>query len=94
MFYLPGGGTPGLPVSALGRLRYALAGGVCATFPQKTGYYYHEGGISSPDGHCRPFDAAASGTVLGRGLGLVVLKRYADAVAEGDNIRAVILAPP
>ena len=70
----------------------ALAGGVCATFPQKTGYYYHEGGISSPDGHCRPFDAAASGTVLGRGLGLVVLKRYADAVAEGDNIRAVILA--
>ncbi|HEX3527489.1 MAG TPA: aminotransferase class III-fold pyridoxal phosphate-dependent enzyme, partial [Thermoanaerobaculia bacterium] len=69
----------------------ALAGGVSIKFPNRAGYVYQEGGILSPDGHCRPFDALAQGTVSSAGLGLVVLKRYEDAVADGDSIRAVIL---
>jgi acyl transferase domain-containing protein len=69
----------------------ALAGGVSiAKIPQKCGYQYQEGVIYSPDGHCRAFDANAKGTVFGDGLGIVVLKRLADAVADKDFIHAVI----
>lgn len=68
----------------------ALAGGVSVTGLQKAGYFYQEGGILSPDGHCRAFDAQAKGTVMGNGVGIVVLKRLADALADGDNIHAVI----
>ncbi|MES1243434.1 MAG: amino acid adenylation domain-containing protein [Acidobacteriota bacterium] len=68
----------------------ALAGGVAVRSPQKTGYLYEEGGIASPDGHCRAFDAAARGTVFGNGVGLVVLKPLARALADGDTVRAVI----
>src|SRR5207249_2918671 len=50
----------------------ALAGGVSITFPQKKGLLYQEGGIISPDGHCRAFDADAGGTVSGDGVGIVV----------------------
>lgn len=70
----------------------ALAGGVTIRVPEKQGYLYHEGGILSPDGHCRAFDARAQGTVGGNGAGVVVLKRLTDAVAEGDTIHAVIKA--
>src|SRR6185312_1759100 len=48
------------------------------------------GGILSPDGHCRAFDADAQGTVAGSGCGVVALRRYDDAVASGDTIHAVI----
>lgn len=68
----------------------ALAGGVSITFPQRRGYLYLEGGMGSSDGHCRPFDAAASGTVFGSGAGVVVLKRLEDALSDGDHIFAVI----
>lgn len=68
----------------------ALAGGVAVSVPNRIGYLYQEGGIESPDGHCRAFDARASGTVSGSGSGVVVLKRLADALADGDDIRAVI----
>jgi phthiocerol/phenolphthiocerol synthesis type-I polyketide synthase E len=68
----------------------ALAGGVSAREPQRGGYLYQEQGILSPDGHCRPFDAAARGTVPGNGVGMVALKRLEDALAAGDPIRAVI----
>ena len=68
----------------------ALAGGVSILMPVKTGYLYQVDGILSPDGHCRPFDADARGTVFGSGLGVVVLKRVGDALADGDLIRAVI----
>ncbi|MDZ8067352.1 MAG: SDR family NAD(P)-dependent oxidoreductase [Nostoc sp. DedQUE08] len=68
-----------------------LAGGVSiAKLPQKSGYQYQEGVLCSPDGHCRTFDINAKGTVFGDGLGIVVLKRLADAVADGDFIHAVI----
>ncbi|MEC4811963.1 MAG: SDR family oxidoreductase [Scytonema sp. PMC 1069.18] len=70
----------------------ALAGGVSIQVPQKTGYQYQEGGIHSPDGHCRAFDAQAKGTIFGSGLGVVVLKRLEDAIADGDYIHAVIKA--
>ncbi len=68
----------------------ALAGGVAIEVPEKAGYYYHEGGIGSPDGRCRAFDAKAQGTTSGNGLGVVVLKRLEDAIADGDFIHAVI----
>ncbi len=73
-----------------GECDMALAGGVSVRLPQKAGYLHLEGGIDSPDGHCRAFDAAAQGTVGGNGVGVVVLKRLAEALADGDPIRAVI----
>jgi phthiocerol/phenolphthiocerol synthesis type-I polyketide synthase E len=73
-----------------GECDVALAGGVSIAFPHGAGYLYREGGILSPDGHCRPFDADAAGTVGGSGVGVVVLKRLENALADGDRIRAVI----
>jgi acyl transferase domain-containing protein len=72
------------------RADMALAGGVSITFPQKRDYLYQEGGMVSPDGHCRTFDAEAAGTVFGSGAGVVLLKRLDAALADGDQIRAVI----
>ncbi len=69
----------------------ALAGGVSLFSLGPSGYPYEEGGILSPDGYCRPFDAQAQGTVPGSGVGVVVLKRLEDALANGDTIHAVIL---
>ncbi|GAB1543929.1 hypothetical protein NUACC21_66050 [Scytonema sp. NUACC21] len=68
----------------------ALAGSASIRVPQKAGYLYHTGDIFSPDGHCRAFDAQAQGTIDGSGLGIVVLKRLSDAIADGDCIHAVI----
>jgi len=68
----------------------ALAGGVSITFPQKRGYLWQDGGMGSRDGTCRPFDAQACGTVFGSGAGVVVLKRLEDALADRDEIHAVI----
>ncbi len=68
----------------------ALAGGVTITVPETQGYVYQDGMILSPDGHCRPFDARAQGTVAGHGAAVVVLKRLADALEDGDTIYAVI----
>ena len=68
----------------------ALAGGVTITVPLKNGYTYLEGGIYSPDGHCRAFDEGAQGTVEGNGVAVVALKRLSDALADGDTIHAVI----
>jgi len=68
-----------------------LAGGVSISLPQKSGYVFQEGGIFSPDGHCRPFDADAQGTVSGNGVGIVVLKRLKEAIRDRDHIEAVIL---
>lgn len=71
-----------------GECDLALAGGVALSRQQ--GYRPQQGGIYSADGHCRPFDADASGTVAGNGVGTVALKRLDDARAQGDNIIAVI----
>jgi len=68
----------------------ALAGGVSVTVPWVSGYLHEASGVRSPDGHCRTFDARAEGMVSGNGVALVVLKRLADAVTDGDTIHAVI----
>lgn len=73
-----------------GECDIALAGGVSVQVPQKTGYLHQQGTIVSADGHCRAFSQGANGTVFGNGAGIVVLKRLADAVADGDRIYAVI----
>jgi acyl transferase domain-containing protein/acyl carrier protein len=68
----------------------ALAGAISVRVPHRAGYFCDGGGVVSPDGHVRAFDAKANGTVFGSGGGILVLKRLADAIAEGDNIHAVI----
>ncbi|QSJ14565.1 acyltransferase domain-containing protein [Nostoc sp. UHCC 0702] len=73
-----------------GECDMALAGGVSISALRKHGYFYKEGSIGSPDGHCRAFDAKAQGTVGGEGVGVVVLKRLEDAIADQDTIYAVI----
>ncbi len=69
----------------------ALAGGISLQVPQGQGYVYAEDGIYAPDGRCAAFDAGAGGTVGGSGVGLVLLKRFADAVRDGDRVHAVLL---
>jgi amino acid adenylation domain-containing protein len=73
-----------------GECDMALAGGISISVPQNAGYIHKSGGITSPDGHCRAFDAKAQGTIFGSGVGIVVLKRLADAIADKDNIHAII----
>jgi non-ribosomal peptide synthase protein (TIGR01720 family) len=67
-----------------------IAGGVSILVPNKVGYLYQEGNILSSDGHCRAFDAKASGTVGGSGAGVVVIKRLEDALNDRDFIYAII----
>jgi acyl transferase domain-containing protein/thioesterase domain-containing protein/NAD(P)-dependent dehydrogenase (short-subunit alcohol dehydrogenase family)/acyl carrier protein len=68
----------------------ALAGGVTIEIPHGCGYLYREGEILARDGHCRAFDAQSSGTIFGSGVGIVTLRRFDDAIRDGDPIRAVI----
>lgn len=73
-----------------GECELAIAGGASVSSPQCEGYLYQEGGILSGDGHCRPFDAAAAGTIFSDGAALVVLKPLEQALEDGDHIYAVI----
>ncbi|ANZ21306.1 polyketide synthase family protein [Streptomyces noursei ATCC 11455] len=68
----------------------ALAGGAALRFPQEAGYLHETDGITSATGTVRPFDTAADGTLFGNGIGVVVLKRLEDALAEGDTVWAVL----
>ncbi|MFD5914332.1 amino acid adenylation domain-containing protein [Streptomyces massasporeus] len=68
----------------------ALAGGASLSYPLQQGYFHQEGLVFSPDGKCRAFDADGAGTVLGNGVGVVVLRRLSDALAAGDTVYAVI----
>ncbi|NUT32520.1 MAG: AMP-binding protein, partial [Hamadaea sp.] len=74
-----------------GEADVAVAGASAIHVPQVTGYHYSPDSILSPDGTCRPFDAAAAGTVGGNGVAAVVLKPLANAMADGDAIHAVLL---
>ena len=68
----------------------ALAGGVVISPRQSRGYFYKEGEILSPDGHCRAFDADSAGTIASNAAGCVVLKPLDAAIADGDTVHAVI----
>ncbi|WP_406432971.1 type I polyketide synthase [Streptomyces sp. NBC_00631] len=74
-----------------GECELALAGGVTVHVPQYEGYRHTPGSVFSSSGHCLPFDAEADGTVFGNGVGAVVLKPLADALADRDTVHAVIL---
>ncbi|WP_137134192.1 SDR family NAD(P)-dependent oxidoreductase [Rhizobium sp. FKY42] len=73
-----------------GECDMALAGGAALTFPMAAGYFHQPGMIFSPDGHCRPFDAAAAGTFIGNGVAVVLLKPLQRALEDGDGVLAVI----
>ncbi|MEZ4236680.1 MAG: SDR family NAD(P)-dependent oxidoreductase [Myxococcota bacterium] len=82
-----------LAVQALltGECGMALAGGVSVVLPADAGYDAVEGGLCSPTGRVRTFDADADGTVFSDGAGVVVLRRLEDALADGDTVHGVIL---
>lgn len=84
--------TPHLACQSLivGECDVAVAGGITVELPNEGGYVYEDGMMFSADGHCRPFDANASGTVFSNGMGIVVLKRVTDALQDGDHIYGVI----
>lgn len=73
-----------------GECDMALAGAVTVMYPLDRGYWHKEGSMVSPDGHCRTFSDRAQGTVFGNGVGVIVLKRLEDALAERANILGVI----
>jgi 3-oxoacyl-(acyl-carrier-protein) synthase/thioesterase domain-containing protein len=75
---------------AFGDADAAIVAGVSVSIPQLRGYLYQEGGVLSPTGQCRPFDAAADGTLKGNGGGAVVLRRLDDAITDGDPVLGVI----
>lgn len=69
----------------------ALSGGVTVSRAVPEGYLHEPGGIASPDGCCRAFDTKGKGTLFGNGVGVLVLKKFEDAIRDRDNIRAIIL---
>ncbi|MGX6606765.1 SDR family NAD(P)-dependent oxidoreductase [Micromonosporaceae bacterium Da 78-11] len=73
-----------------GECELALAGGVSIRVPDKVGHTFGPGGMESPDGHVRTFDAKARGSMFGDGAAVVVLKRLSDALRDGDHIWSVI----
>ncbi len=73
-----------------GEVELALVGGVNAILWPETATFMKEVGLLSASGTCHSFDAAADGFVRGEGCGVVVLKRLADAKADGDRIWGVI----
>ncbi|MDB2385717.1 amino acid adenylation domain-containing protein [Shewanella sp.] len=74
----------------LGTCDMALAGGVSLSMPDDLGYHYFPGMIMARDGHCRPFDQDASGTVPSSGVAVVLLKPLAAAIQDSDEILGVI----
>lgn len=73
-----------------GQCSIALAGGIELNYLEKGGYVYHDGMITSSDGHCKAFDDKADGTINGEGGGIVALKCLDSAIKDGDYIYAVI----
>ncbi|KAG1657627.1 Phthiocerol synthesis polyketide synthase type I PpsE [Nymphon striatum] len=73
-----------------GQCDIALAGGSSITAPMYTGHLYQEGSILSEDGHCRTFDAKATGTVFSDGAGVVLLKSLKAAKEDGDHIYGLV----
>ncbi len=74
----------------IGTCQVAIAGAASITSPIKSGHLYQEGSMLSNDGHCKPFDDTATGTVFSDGAGVVLLKDLEAAERDGDLIYAVI----
>src|SRR5690606_13635147 len=70
----------------------AIAGGVNTLLLPDSFIGFSRAGMLSPDGRSKPFSDAANGYARGEGLGLVFLKRLADAERDGDRILAVVRA--
>ncbi|MFK4105644.1 SDR family NAD(P)-dependent oxidoreductase [Streptomyces sp. NPDC019531] len=68
----------------------ALAGGSSLIVPQGRGYLHVPDGIFSVDGRVRTFSAEGTGIVHSQGVGVAVLRRLADALADGDPVLAVL----
>ncbi len=68
----------------------AISGGARIESTDGKGYIYQEGMVNSKDGHCKAFDKDSSGTIVGEGVGVVVLKRMEDAIRDNDHIYAII----
>ena len=73
-----------------GECDMALAGGAAVHATDRSGYWHFEGGMASPDGHCRTFDAQGGGPIFNTGVGGIVLKRLEDALEDRDHIYAII----
>jgi len=73
-----------------GECELALTGGVNLVLSPEISINFSKARMLSPDGCCRTFDAAANGYARGEGVGIIVLKRLSDALAENDNILALI----
>ena len=69
-------------------MRYGYCWGIRISFCPETSS--EKLGIESSNRQTRPFDSEADGTVLGEGVGIVVLKRLADAIKDEDHIYSVI----
>ncbi|WP_338696862.1 beta-ketoacyl synthase N-terminal-like domain-containing protein [Streptomyces sp. Q6] len=68
----------------------ALAGGVNVALTPALSIFYTQAGLSAPDGRCKPFSAQADGIGRGEGVGVVVLRRLKDALADGQRVYAVL----
>ncbi|MYZ40387.1 MULTISPECIES: polyketide synthase, partial [unclassified Streptomyces] len=68
----------------------ALVGGVNVALTPALSIFYTQAGLSAPDGRCKPFSAEANGIGRGEGVGMVVLRRLRDAIADGQRVYAVI----
>lgn len=75
-----------------GECDMVIAGGSSIRVPIGEGYMYNPSGTSSKDGKCRAFDADATGSVVGNGAGVIILKRLSEAIKDNDNVHAVIKA--
>ncbi|TMQ12149.1 MAG: hypothetical protein E6J91_21435 [Deltaproteobacteria bacterium] len=73
-----------------GECRVALAGGVNVILTPQLTIAFSKAGMMAADGRCKTFDAAADGYVRGEGCGVVVLKRLADAIADRDQVLAIV----
>ncbi|WP_457588956.1 type I polyketide synthase [Ensifer canadensis] len=68
----------------------ALVAACSLPLPSEIGYLHAAAGIRARDGRCRPFDGKSSGTLFGAGAAAVLLRRYDDALSDGDPIVAII----
>lgn len=73
-----------------GECDQALAAGVNIAVTPALNVFYTQAGLSAPDGRCKPFSGKADGIGRGEGVAVLVLRRLADAQADGLPIYAVI----